>query len=156
MSNLAWQTVKQEFAFDGSLRDLYVFDTDLQDWQHVFDRLRQDHYELVYHRDGTTAELPAAAADAFPAPDENVRMLWVKFAGIQANCHFFWSQDIEFDIDPREVVGQVQLDALLAFLQLLADATGKPAVLTPESGSETAIFRASPGQSAVEYTPCGF
>jgi hypothetical protein len=152
MANIAWESVQHEFSFDdGSWRDIYVAGVGYQDWQRVFDRLRHENYELVYHRDGEVVEFPTAAIDAFPAHDDPLSMLWVKFAGIQANCHFFTPDEIEFDIDPREIQGQGQLDALFAFLQLLADATGKPAVLTPESGQDTVIFRAQPGQPEMEY-----
>jgi hypothetical protein len=155
LGSVTWETVAQEFAFDGSWRDIYVSDTDVRTWQRVFDRLRQAPYELVYHRDGAATELPDTAADAFPAEGAADRMLSVKFAGVQANCHFFTRDEIEFDIDPREVIGQRQLDALLAFMCLLSDATGKDAVLTPENCPEIVVFRARPSQSAVEYNEFG-
>ena len=82
-------------------------------------------------------------------------MLSVKFAGVLANCHFFARHEIEFDIDPREVHGQGQLDALLAFMRLLSDATGKDAVFTPENFREIVIFRSRPGQPGVEYHEFG-
>lgn len=49
--------------------------------------------------------MPTAAADAFPADGEADRMLSVKFAGVQANCHFFTRDEIEFDIDLFRVPG---------------------------------------------------
>ncbi len=155
MNGIAWDSVAEEFAFDGSWRDIYVSDTDLQAWQRVLDRLRQEAYKLVYHRAGNPTELPAAAADAFPAKGEADRMLSVYFAGVQANCHFFTRGEIEFYIDPREVQGQRQLDALLAFMRLLSDATGKDAVLTPENCPKIVVFRVRPRPFAVEYHEFG-
>ncbi len=155
LDGIDWDIVAQEFAFDGSWRDIYVFDTDLQAWQHVLDRLRQAPYELLYQSAGASTDMPTAATDAFPAEGEDTRMLSVYFAGVQANCHFFTRDEIEFDIDPREVQGQSQLDALLAFMHLLCDATGRDAVLTPENCPEIAVFRARPHQSAVEYLEFG-
>jgi hypothetical protein len=155
MGSVAWETVKQEFAFDGSWLDIYVFDADFQAWQRVLDELRHARYELVYHRAGAVTELPTAAADAFPADGQADRMLSVRFAGVQANCHFFTHDEIEFDIDPREVQGQSQLDALLAFMRCLSDATGKDAVLTPENCPEIVVFRSHPNHPAVEYHEFG-
>ncbi|WP_425618425.1 hypothetical protein NA78x_002130 [Anatilimnocola sp. NA78] len=155
MGTLAWETVAPEFAFDGSWRDIYVFDTDLQAWQRVLDRLRQGDYEFVYRRSGNVSELPVTAADAFPVDGEADRMLSVTFCDVLANCHFFTPDEIEFDIDPREVQGQGQLDSLLAFIRLLSDAAGKDAVLTPENCREILVFRSRPGQSAVEYHEFG-
>ena len=153
MDSIAWRTVAQEFAFDGSWRDICVFGVDVQAWQRVVDKLRHARYELVYHRGGEVSELPAAAVDAFPAEGMADRMLSVRFAGVLANCHFFTLDEIEFDIDPREVQGQDQLDALLAFMRLLSDATGKDAVLTPENGPGFVVFRSRPNHAAVDYLP---
>ncbi|HYE16860.1 MAG TPA: hypothetical protein VEA69_00325 [Tepidisphaeraceae bacterium] len=155
MHGIAWDSVAQEFAFDGSWRDIYVSDTDLQAWQRVLDRLRQGPYKLVYHGAGAAAELPATAADAFPAEGEADRVLSVYIAGVRANCHFFTRDEIEFDIDPREVQGQGQLDGVLAFMRLLSDATGKDAVLTPENCPEIVVFRVRPCQPTVEYHEFG-
>src|SRR5262245_48900593 len=101
MGELAWDAVRDEFAFDGSWRDIYVAGTNLADWQRVLDRLLKDGYDLAYFRDHQPAKLPPAAADAFPLPDECDRLLSVRFAGVLANCHFFTPEEIEFDIDPR-------------------------------------------------------
>jgi hypothetical protein len=155
MHTVAWQIVAHEFTFDGSYRDIYVLDADLQGWQRVLDRLRQEHYELVYHRAGNVSELPPAAADAFPADGEADRMLSVRFADVLANCHFFTRDEIEFDIDPREVQGQRQLDALFAFMRLLSEATGKDAVLTPANCRDIGIFRTRLGRSAIDYHKFG-
>lgn len=155
LDSFAWNTVAREFAFDGSWRDIYVFDADLQTWQRVIDRLRQSHYQLEYHRAGNVSELPSHAADAFPVDGEADRMLSVKFDGILAKCHFFARDEVEFDIDPREIQGQRQLDAVFAFLRLLSVATGKDAVLTPENCRDIVVFRAKPGQPAIQYHAFG-
>jgi len=155
LDGIAWESVTQEFAFDGSWLDIYVFDVDIQAWQRVLDQLRQSGYELVYRRAGDVSELPNAALEAFPADGDADRLLSVKLAGVLANCHFFACEEIEFDIDPREVQGQRQLDALLAFMRLLSDATGKDAVLTPENCREIVVFRSRPNHSTIEYHEFG-
>src|SRR5689334_6636647 len=129
MDRLAWETVADEFAFDGSWRDIYILDTDMAAWQCVLDRLRQAEYDLVYYRDGEVSELPYAITDAFPAEGEAGLLLSVRFADVRANCHFFTPNEIEFDIDPREVQGQRQLEALLTFMRLLANTTHREAIL---------------------------
>jgi hypothetical protein len=47
------------------------------------------------------------------------------------------------------------LDALLAFMRLLSDATGKDAVLTPKNCPQIVVFRSRPNRSAVEYHAFG-
>jgi hypothetical protein len=68
---------------------------------------------------------------------------------------FFTVEEIEFDIDPREVKGQQELNALFGFMRCLAQATDKEVVLTAENMREIVIFRASPGNAAIEYHAFG-
>src|SRR4051812_9958117 len=124
MNGLTWDRVCSEFAFDGGWRDIYVLGTDMTAWQRMLDKLRATDYELTYLRDEQPTVLPYDAIEAFPLPGED-RLLQVRFGGVLANCHFFTSEQIEFDIDPREVTGQEQLDAVIGFMRCLAEAVGK-------------------------------
>lgn len=150
-----WETVQGEFYCDGSWRDIYVFGTNRADWQTMLNTLRASPYQVRYFRDRQPADLPQDAADAFPGPDECDRMLSVTFSGVLANCFFFTEDEIEFDIDPREVKGQEELDALFGFMHRLADAVDKEAVLTPENMREIVIFRVRPGRDDVEWQEFG-
>src|SRR5262245_50232653 len=155
MDEIAWETVRDEFAFDGSWRDIYVFGTTIADWQHTLDAIRSAGYRLTYFHAGQPTEMPSMAEDAFPLPDECDRRLSVWFGDVLANCHFFTDEEIEFDIDPREVKGQKGLNALFGFMRCLAQATDKDVVLTAENMREIVIFRVSPGKAAIEYHAFG-
>jgi hypothetical protein len=144
MSSLAWEAVQSEFLFDGGLRDIYVLGTDMAGWQRMLDGLRSADYDLRYFRDNNPTELPARAEDEFTNEREYCSLLSVQFGGILANCHFFCFEEIEFDIDPQEVSGQAQLDALLEFMQCLAAAVGQDAILCPENLPKNVIIRVTP------------
>ncbi len=60
------------------------------------------------------------------------------------NCHFFGDNEIEFDLDPREVTGPAQIDAVSGFMKLLAQTTGKMAILTYENAKEEIILSVTP------------
>jgi hypothetical protein len=150
MSRLAWKAVRGVFAFDGSWHDVYVLGVDLAGWQRMLDALRAGGYELAYFRDRQPAELPADAAQALPLPGECDRMLSVRFGGILANCHFFTTEAIRFDVDPREVTGPDQLNALFGFMRCLATAVGKDAVLSDEGCTHGGYFRVPPGNAGIE------
>lgn len=152
MQNLTWEAVRTEFAFDGSWRDVYVLGADMTAWQQMLNWLRASGYNLSYFRNGQPATLPAQAKDAFPLEGERDRLLSVRFCGVVANCHFFTPEEIEFDIDPREVVGQTELDGLFGFMSSLAETVGRDVILCPENCSETVVFRVRAGE-AVEYQP---
>jgi hypothetical protein len=153
MDEIAWETVRDEFAFDGSWRDIYILGTTIADWQGILDAIRSASYRLTYFHADRPTELPMNATDAFPLPGQCDRHLSVWFADVLANCHFFTVEEIEFDIDPREVKGQHELNAMFGFMRCLAQATEKEVVLTPENAPEIVIFRVSPGKPAIEYQP---
>jgi hypothetical protein len=155
MQFLAWESVRDEFVFDGSWRDIYVLNTDMAGWQRMLDGLRAAQYEVSYFRENKLAELPHRAQDAFPLEGWCDRLLSVRFCGVLANCHFFTPDQIEFDIDPREVASQAQLDGVLGFMHSLAESVGQDAILCPENWSGIAIFRVRPGSPMVEHRPCG-
>jgi hypothetical protein len=150
MDEIVWNTVRDEFAFDGSCRDIYVFGTTIADWQRMLDAIRSAGYRLTYFRADQPIEMPRNAEDAFPLLDERDRRLSVWFADVLANCHFFAVEEIEFDIDPRDVKGQQELNALFGFMRCLALATDKEVVLTAENMREIVVFRVSPGKWAIE------
>lgn len=68
--------------------------------------------------------------------------------GILVVFHFFTPEEIECDIDPREVSGQASLDALLGFKRRLGDLTRKPAALTPENVPDEPIISYDPESSS--------
>jgi hypothetical protein len=148
MAGLTWKAVRRDFAFDGSWRDIFILGCDIPAWQRMLDGLRSGGYDLTYYRDSKPTELPTRAEDAFSLECHCV--LSVRFDGILANCHFFTPAEIEFDIDPREVRGQAQLDTLLKFMRCLAASVGREAILCPENCSKIVIFRVKP-DVAVEY-----
>ncbi len=86
---------------------------------------------MAYFRDRHPTEFHGPQPHkAFPLPGECDRLLSVRFAGVLANCHFFMPEELEFDIDPREVTGREQLNALFEFMRCMAEGVGKEVILT--------------------------
>ncbi len=155
MDRLNWDQVRQEFDDDGSLRDIYVFGTELLHWQQMLDALRSAGYGLEYSLDGKPLEVPRDVADVFAIRDDFNCLLSARFADARANCHFFIIEEIEIDIDPCEVTGQQELDALLGLMRCVAQAVRKEVVFTPENCPEIVIFRVVPDEEVIEYHEFG-
>jgi len=152
MKQLTWNTVNRAFEFEaGSFRDIYLLGTDLDAWQRMLDGLSARQYELAYFRDDQAIELPPDAIEVFASLPECYHQLSVNLCQVQANCHFFTPDDIEFNIDPREVKGQSELDAVFAFMRCLADSASMDAILTLEDSPDGVIFRVCPGQNEIDY-----
>ncbi len=153
MNRLNWQDVRGEFVFDGCLLDIYLFETDWADWEHLLNGLRTSDFCLSYFLDGKPAASPTDARQAFADREAFATCLSVGFGGVIANTFFFTPLEIEFDIDPREITGQDKLDALIGFMSWLAARIGKEAVLTPENCPESIIFRVRAGEPPIYNTP---
>ncbi|MDO9076013.1 MAG: hypothetical protein Q7U72_01030 [Brevundimonas sp.] len=144
-----WERVRHDFEWDGALRDIYVLETSEDDWQRVLDALRQWTPVPVFKRNETITPFHGQAADALSDP--NGGLLSINVAGMVFNCHFFGADEIEFDLDPREVTEPEQAEAIGRFMGMLGNATGKPVILTYESGRTEIICRWSPATRTAEW-----
>lgn len=141
----AWQ-------IDGSFRDIYVLNTNLQDWQTALDFLR-DAYHPTYKIDGVEVLPFTDVVTVFKNSNEQSHLVAIQVHGVSIHCHFFLVRKIEFDIDPREVDSENKEEAILNFMKELAETLGKEAVLTFEGAEHWVLLRVSPGRPEPEYTP---
>ena len=153
---LAWDDLKVEFAWDGSLRDICVIDTSIADWRSALEMIHAGGYRLVFTIDGVEATAPDNLHQIFGQPRECSFLLAAFVDGVQLNCHFFSESEIEFDLDPREVAGQAEFDAVITFMRKLATSTQKSALMTPESSHERAFIRVAPLGSVQYISTDGF
>ena len=65
-TEIDWSAVAHEFEWDGSLRDMYVQDTSVTEWQVVLDAIRTRYPPLTFLAGGVPSELPEIAAEVFP------------------------------------------------------------------------------------------
>jgi hypothetical protein len=140
-----WNEVKAEFAPDGALRDIYVFDTDRVNWEKMLTALPKSPYEVwqwPYEDEGN--KKPAGLPVTFPA-NETKGTLNIKVENkLILACHFFIEEEIELDLVPQRVEDEQTYDRLLGFMQWLVDLLGKPAVLTHENSPDWVIVRVAP------------
>jgi hypothetical protein len=147
---IAWTTVEGDFEWDGSLRDIYVRSATLEDWSAVYCVLKKSP-EVEFRFDGEAAALPEDIGDLFAARAKKTPMLSVKIGSVTAVFHFFTEEEVECDIDPRDVKSQADLDSVLAFLKEIGDSVGKPVLLTHENAREAEIFRYEPDSQQFMY-----
>jgi hypothetical protein len=149
--SLDWPRMRDFFAWDGSWRDLYVLGTSVGEWNCLFDALRSCEWRVEFQEAGEKRALPKSATDCF-ASEERSAMLSILVGGVSMNCHFFTPDEIEFDLDPREVDGQSSLDSLAAFMSFVARATRKTVLLTYENCPECPRCKAEPERGTFD---CG-
>jgi hypothetical protein len=150
-----WKAFEAEFFQDGSLRDIYVLDTQLQDWRAAAEFINRQ-YKFEFTGPWQEANFPRDLKRLFATSQESgMTSLFLDVSGVRVTSHFFTIYEIEFDIDPAEVTDPFKLDRLFAFMKGLASAVGKDVILTPENMPDIAIFRCRPGADQIEHIPFG-
>jgi hypothetical protein len=147
---LDWTTLQSLFTWDGSYRDLYIFATDIHDWQRLIDGLRTRDMQLTFSLDGVVQPLPPSLQAVFAAREYASPFLSIVLDHIQINCHFFGAGQIEFDIDPREITDTVALSNLLTFMDAVGSILQKEVRLTPENLADVVLLRYNPATGQIE------
>lgn len=139
-----WTEVASEFEWDRLWRDIYVVDATVEDWQRILDALRTLSPAPSFYIEGNPTPIPARVEDIFEQRQASSTLLTLNVGNVGLNCHFFDDEEIEFDLDPREVKGPTELKALSDFMTLLANRTGKTAILTHENVKSAVILAITP------------
>ena len=139
MPDLWWDEVKNFFDPDlmGALPDLFVPNASGDDWQALFDLVLARGWQWQYSQGNTVLPLPAAAAViARPADSEIAQLRVWPVPGVHAIFRMMSADEIDFDIDLRELQGQEGVDILCRFLHEIGRELGKPVLMTSEGGSQ--------------------
>ncbi|MEV6180522.1 hypothetical protein [Streptomyces sp. NPDC052015] len=140
MADLLWDDVK--WFFDpvemGTLPDVFVPDTSVEDWQAVLDLVREQGWAFEYSEGGAVLPLPRAEVVlSRPADAEQPHLEVLPAAGVVAIFRFYAAEEIDFDVDIRELQGQERLDVLCEFLTAIGRRLGKRVLMDYEGGDGT-------------------
>ncbi|MBJ6117831.1 hypothetical protein JAO76_06495 [Pontibacter sp. BT310] len=141
-----WNSIKQELYYeDGSLRDILVLNTNREDWR-KWSSLVNDNYKVEFYNGRTLKtesridlEVVFSFWEDSGSFDEPIKAT-IKLGEVNIMCYFFIESEIENDIEPREVKTEENHQAILSYLQSVADILGKKVVLTPEMEAETILL----------------
>ncbi|MFB7270760.1 hypothetical protein [Streptomyces sp. NPDC056244] len=137
MADLLWDDVKCFFDPDlmGSLPDVRVPGVSVEDWQAVLDLVAERGWQCQYSEGETV--LPLLRAEVVlsrPVDAEcpNLRV-WLA-ADVLAIFRFHADDEVDFDVDLRELQGQDRLDVFCGLLREIGRRLGKPVLMDPEGG----------------------
>ena len=160
MSDLRWEDVEEWFdpAENGSVPDLVVADTTLDDWQALLTLIRTAGWRAEYEYRDRRGEVPTAAADLFVTDPDG----WLKHLRVwpEPNIEVIfspWSADeIVGEVSLFELQGQERLDEFCRILSQIGRALGKrvamfaegdgnyPPMLAYEIDLDRVVFLAGP------------
>lgn len=141
MCDLAWDEVSRDFIGDGSLVDVCVLGTDITDWQQTIDLVREQDWWSQFEEDGEVGALPTNVEAIFGRHHDHSELLRLRLGRLNANCHFFDTSEIEFDLDPGEFRDQSDLDLLCSFMRAVGRRLGRAVVVTPENMHEVILLK---------------
>jgi len=128
LENIGWI-----FKIDGSLRDLYVQDTSIEDWEILIDYLNIK-YELSYNQNERKIDKKYALEYLKDESGEmESKSLTIHLQGITLNCHFFLIDQIEFDLYPPEIKTSGDINNVIAFMEDVSLLLKKSMTLTGEN-----------------------
>jgi hypothetical protein len=132
---LLWADVAYFFDPDlmGSLPDVRVPDVSVEDWQAVLDLVGESGWKCQYSEGETVLPMPRAEAVlSRPADAECPELRVWPSDDVLAIFRFHAAEEIDFDVDLRELQGQERLDVLCGFLRAIGRRLGKPVLMDRE------------------------
>ncbi|MEU0947504.1 hypothetical protein ABZ379_33110 [Streptomyces canus] len=137
MADLLWDDV--EFFFDpdlvGSLPDVRVPGASVEDWQAVLDLVAERGWQCEYSEGEMVPSVPRAGVVLSRGADAECPNLRVwPTADVLATFRFYADDEVDFDVDVRELQGQERLDVFCGFLREIGRRLGKPVLMDPEGG----------------------
>jgi hypothetical protein len=122
----------------GSLPDVVVPDASVEDWQSVLDLVRVSGWKFQYSEGETVLPVPRAEAVlSRPADAECPELRVWPAADVLAIFRFWAVEEIDFDVDLRELQGQERLDVFCGFLRVVGRRLGKPVLMASEGGDHS-------------------
>lgn len=150
-----WTQLKKEIYYcDGSLRDIYVFQTNLEDnekWTNLVNQL----YSVKWFNGLTQTEEQKIDIQVIRGYLKGEHSLCssanVYIDKIQINNHFFIDNQIENDISPTEINNIDDHEKIINYMSVISVLLDKPVILTPENEQETILIRVT--KDKIEYLP---
>lgn len=132
---------KAVFEQDGSLRDIYILNTTVDDWQRLLDFLHFYAYptEFYIERD-KQIKLTTRSCDLFDDEMQISRLIKIRLGKLTLHSHCFTKSEIEFDLDPREVNDEEIAHEVWEFMKNLGEYMNRPVRLTPENDSQLVLI----------------
>ncbi|MFE1177004.1 hypothetical protein [Streptomyces sp. NPDC058773] len=135
MADLLWDDVKCFFDLDlvGRLPDARVPNASVEDWQEVLDLVAEKGWKCQYSEGDAVLPVPRAEAVLSRPADAERPELWVRpTAEVLVIFRFHADDEVDFDVDLRELQGQDRLDVFCGFLREIGRRLRKPVLLDPE------------------------
>jgi hypothetical protein len=139
-----WQTLKESiYDWDGAWRDIYVDNTTIEDWRKWVDYVNANYriswriFEEESNRDKIDFDM---VLKCWAGEREYWSTATVYVGNYSVNAHFFLVEQIENDIDPREITSIEDHNLLVNYLKDISGILNKKVKLTIENCPEIVLI----------------
>lgn len=127
------------FFDDGSLRDIYITETSLEDWKIIWELMKS--FNLTISIDGDPNEkIPKDVTDIFQVRKEKAVHSRFSYKGVDIVCYFFSINEVEFDVSPREVYTMMEANSVFEFMEILSRLISKDVSLSIENDKQNPLI----------------
>jgi len=137
-----WEDIKWIFEPDGALRDIYVQDVGQSDYRKLINLLNSQ-YKLKFGGEYSN-QIDFDYIQKMWNDETGkieIKSLTINLEGITVKSHFFIPEQIEFDIQPRQISQLSDFDKVLNFMENISKVIGKQVTLTNENRIEFPLIK---------------
>ncbi len=141
-----WEEIKWIFEPDGTLRDIYVENVDIEDWKILIDYLNANHI-VKYGPSDDNQIINKIDKDYLIQLLTDVtgklelKTVAIIIDDIIINTHFFTVDEIEFDIEPKEINSVEDYKKVLSFMNEISRILNRQLILTGENQIQFPLVR---------------
>ncbi|GAA1549173.1 hypothetical protein [Kribbella lupini] len=153
MQTPRWSEVADFFGrTNGQPLGVYVFGAGVKDWEKAIAAVVSQGWQVGFTSIGRP-DLPGVREIFAGADDLSASLSVQPLVGLFMTTRFSTADEIEFGLHSDDVRGQTGLDAVCTFLRVVAQAVGKPAVLTSEELRPRHLLAYDPGTDHFAVRP---
>lgn len=137
-----WNDIAWIFKPDGTLRDIYVQDVTLADWEKLIDFLNLN-YDIRYGEE-EKKQIDKEYVLRFLKDETGeleIKVLKIGFKGVNIHCYFFLPDQIEFDVDPLEIKTINDFESIETFMISISKTLKNQVTLTEENSPEFPLIK---------------
>jgi hypothetical protein len=140
-----WNNIEWIFEKDGALRDIYVQNATISDWEKVVDLLNSE-YQLTFgiYEDNLNDKIDFGYVKTMFADETGelqTKSVTVDLNGIVVKCYFFLENQIEFDINPTEIKTETEFNKITDFMKSISSKLEKQITLCGENQPEFPLIK---------------
>jgi hypothetical protein len=148
-----WNELKQKIYYvDGTLRDIYILDTNIEDNKKWVEYVNKNYLIKWFNglKEVTEDKIVFEIVEGYLSRTHDCcSSAYVYIDDIQVNNHFFSDIEFENDIDPREITSIQHHEKLVNYMCEVSNLLSKPIILTLEGEKETILMKIM--KNTIEY-----